>query len=103
MTPGEVLRGAGASEASPVAFLFPGGGAQYAGMARDLYAKRPEFRDALDACSRIYEDRAGRSLTTCIFEGEGALDQPTVALRRCSPSNTPWPRPGSPGASSPGR
>ncbi|MTE01512.1 SDR family NAD(P)-dependent oxidoreductase [Paracoccus sp. YIM 132242] len=31
-----------------VAFLFPGGGAQYAGMARDLYATEPEFRDWMD-------------------------------------------------------
>uniref|UniRef100_UPI00356A8E59 amino acid adenylation domain-containing protein n=1 Tax=Phenylobacterium sp. TaxID=1871053 RepID=UPI00356A8E59 len=80
MTPGEVLRGAGAAEAPPVAFLFPGGGAQYAGMARELYGACAPFRAALDTCSRIYEARAGRPLTDAIFEGEGALDQPTVAL-----------------------
>ena len=80
MTPGEVLRSAGAAEAPPVAFLFPGGGAQYAGMARDLYAARPEFREALDDCSRIYEARTGRPLAECILEGEGTLDQPSIAL-----------------------
>ena len=36
--------GAGAG----VVFMLPGGGAQYAGMARDLYATEPVFRDWMD-------------------------------------------------------
>ncbi len=31
-----------------VVFMFPGGGAQYAGMARDLYETEPEFADWMD-------------------------------------------------------
>ncbi len=31
-----------------VVFMFPGGGAQYAGMARDLYETEPVFRDWMD-------------------------------------------------------
>ncbi|GHC30889.1 hypothetical protein GCM10007291_34540 [Gemmobacter nanjingensis] len=31
-----------------VVFMFPGGGAQFAGMARDLYDTEPEFRDWMD-------------------------------------------------------
>jgi acyl transferase domain-containing protein/thioesterase domain-containing protein/NAD(P)-dependent dehydrogenase (short-subunit alcohol dehydrogenase family) len=34
--------------ASGVAFLYPGGGAQYVGMARDLYAKQPLFKAAVE-------------------------------------------------------
>jgi acyl transferase domain-containing protein/thioesterase domain-containing protein len=35
-------------DAPEVVFMFPGGGAQYAGMARDLYDTEPEFRDWMD-------------------------------------------------------
>ena len=36
------------SEARSVVFVFPGGGAQYAGMGRDLYRDEPAYREALD-------------------------------------------------------
>ncbi len=36
-----------------VAFMFPGGGAQYPGMGRDLYAGEPVFRDAFDQCATL--------------------------------------------------
>ncbi len=35
-------------EDPPVTFMFPGGGAQYVGMARDLYETEPVFRDWMD-------------------------------------------------------
>jgi acyl transferase domain-containing protein/thioesterase domain-containing protein/acyl carrier protein len=35
-------------ESPEVVFLFPGGGAQYPGMARDLYETEPVFRDWMD-------------------------------------------------------
>jgi acyl transferase domain-containing protein/thioesterase domain-containing protein/acyl carrier protein len=36
------------AEDPEVVFLFPGGGAQYAGMARELYATEPVFQDWMD-------------------------------------------------------
>lgn len=80
LAPGEALRSGAAGDAPPVAFLFPGGGSQYAGMARELYAAHPEFREALDECSRIYEARTGQSLIEAIHQAEGDFDRPSVAL-----------------------
>ena len=39
-------------EAPETVFMFPGGGAQYAGMARDLYDTEPVFRDWMDKAFR---------------------------------------------------
>ena len=48
-TPQRAAPGAGADA---VVFLFPGGGAQYPGMAPDLYESEPVFRDAMDRAAR---------------------------------------------------
>jgi phthiocerol/phenolphthiocerol synthesis type-I polyketide synthase E len=37
----------------PVVFMFPGQGGQHVGMAAELYAHEPVFRDAVDACRRL--------------------------------------------------
>ncbi len=78
--PREILRSNMTAEKPPVAFMFPGGGAQYAGMAREHYKNSPEFRRALDDCSVHFEKRTGQSLVDIIYAAEGTLDQPSIAL-----------------------
>ena len=73
-----LLRGADASrvsthaaaEADPgVVFLFSGLGTQYAGMARELYAAEPAFREAMDRCFGILKG-LGMDLAPVLFPAD---------------------------------
>ena len=57
----------------PVAFLFPGLGDQYAGMAAGLYATEPVFRETVDRCAGILRPRLGADLREALYPG-GAAD-----------------------------
>jgi phthiocerol/phenolphthiocerol synthesis type-I polyketide synthase E len=54
----------------PVVFLFPGQGAQHAGMARGLYAGEPVFRREIDRCAELLLPHLGLDL-------RAVLDPPT--------------------------
>jgi acyl transferase domain-containing protein/acyl carrier protein len=49
------------------AFLFPGQGAQYPGMARALYAAEPGFADEIDRCAAVLADSHHLDLTGLLF------------------------------------
>ncbi|HEU4324282.1 MAG TPA: amino acid adenylation domain-containing protein [Roseiflexaceae bacterium] len=61
------------TEARPrsLAFLFPGQGAQYSGMAAGLYASEPLFREQIDACARLLLPHLGIDIRPVIFEEAG--------------------------------
>jgi acyl transferase domain-containing protein len=50
-----------------IAFLFSGQGAQYAGMARELFESQPTFRRALALCDEILRDELPHSLLKTLF------------------------------------
>jgi phthiocerol/phenolphthiocerol synthesis type-I polyketide synthase E len=70
-----LLPGVPGAEAAPggrqVAFLFPGQGGQYAGMAHELYAAEPVFRAAVDACARLAAPDLGYDLRDVLYPGPG--------------------------------
>ena len=52
----------------PVAFLFPGQGAQYPGMGHGLYESEPTFRADVDLCCRLLQPHLGLDLRQVLFE-----------------------------------
>ncbi len=54
-----------------LAFVFPGQGAQYAGMGRGLYAVDPVFRRGIDQCSELLTQALGCELREVMFFGGG--------------------------------
>ncbi|HET9032643.1 MAG TPA: amino acid adenylation domain-containing protein [Dokdonella sp.] len=53
-----------------VVFMFPGQGAQYPGMGRDLHAREPVFRAALDECAELLAGELGFDLRERLFSDE---------------------------------
>src|SRR5207253_1463853 len=51
----------------PVAFLLPGVGEQYAGMAQELYEQEKLFRETVDSCCSLLQRRLGLELPTLLF------------------------------------
>jgi acyl transferase domain-containing protein/thioesterase domain-containing protein/acyl carrier protein len=67
--------------------MFPGGGAQYPGAARELYERLSAFRDAVEECFRVMPAAVPADLRSLMFEraaddaeAEQALERPVRAL-----------------------
>lgn len=62
------LRAEGALAETPqIAFLFPGQGAQYINMGRDLYQSVPLFRELVDHCSETLQPHLGLDLRNVLY------------------------------------
>lgn len=62
-----------------VVFLFPGQGAQYPGMAAELYRSEPFFREQIDQCFEILSTQEQHDLKYLIFpDGEESIDAQTL-------------------------
>ncbi|MEV1047015.1 beta-ketoacyl synthase N-terminal-like domain-containing protein [Streptomyces sp. NPDC049916] len=74
-------------EAPGVVFVFPGQGAQYAGMGAELYRTEPVFRAALDRCAELLLPELGWDVREVAFasaetETEGEREAARERLRR---------------------
>lgn len=61
----------GLSGRGKTAFLFTGGGAQYAGMGKKLYHTEPYFRLTMDRCLSLVKEQTGEDYSEIIFAEEG--------------------------------
>ena len=54
-------------DARSLAFMFPGQGSQYPGMARNLYEREQAFREEIDRCAELLKPELGRDLRSILF------------------------------------
>jgi acyl transferase domain-containing protein len=64
-----------------VAFLFPGQGAQRAGVGRELYAREAVFRAEVDRCCEILRPPLGFDLREALFSGDDERLRPTAVAQ----------------------
>jgi acyl transferase domain-containing protein/threonine dehydrogenase-like Zn-dependent dehydrogenase/short-subunit dehydrogenase/acyl carrier protein len=78
----------GHADAGPkVAFLFSGQGAQYFGMARELYDSEPVFRESFERCAALVDGELGSSLRRIVgYEPNAARERDLDDTRYTQPA-----------------
>jgi acyl transferase domain-containing protein len=64
-----------------VTFWLNGMGSESAGLAREIFAQEPFFRETVNRCLNILKQRAGLDLTA-LFKGDGASEQAVQQLQQ---------------------
>lgn len=75
-----VFKGASKYEKRPVAFMFPGQGAQYVGMGRALYEREQVFRNELDHCAELLRNSSGVDLREIIYADQLSAEESAARL-----------------------
>ncbi len=83
-SPDRVFDGSPDTYDRPVVFMFPGGGAQYAGMGRELYESVPSFRAQVDESCHILEPSLGYDLRETLFSAGRPRAEISDGLNRTS-------------------
>ncbi|MDZ7807371.1 MAG: type I polyketide synthase [Gracilimonas sp.] len=69
------------AEGREVVFLFPGQGAQYVNMGRDLYSKNEVFKTYLDRCAEILLPVMDLDIRHLLFPEKGDEEQASIQLK----------------------
>ncbi|WP_017653094.1 type I polyketide synthase [Fortiea contorta] len=67
-----------------ITFMFPGQGAQYVDMGRELYNTQNRFREEVDRCCLLLEPDLGLDLRTIIYPEESEKQAVTKQLKQTS-------------------
>jgi non-ribosomal peptide synthase protein (TIGR01720 family) len=73
---------AGEGRRVPLAFLFPGQGAQYVGMGSELYREEAVFQEELDRCCELLAPELGLDLRSVLYPEEPASARAADQLRQ---------------------
>jgi acyl transferase domain-containing protein/acyl carrier protein len=79
-----VLTNAQAPAERPVAFMFPGQGAQYVNMGLELYQSEPTFREQVDLCAELLKPHLGLDLRTALYPDAGRAAEADEQLKQTS-------------------
>ncbi len=66
----------------PVAFMFPGQGAQYVNMGLELYQTEPAFRGQVDLCSELLKPLMGLDLRHVLYPSQKQTEEAAQQLRQ---------------------
>jgi phthiocerol/phenolphthiocerol synthesis type-I polyketide synthase E len=66
----------------PVAFMFPGQGAQYARMGAELYRSGGVFREEVDRCSELLRQHLGFDLREALYPVDEQLEEASRKLQQ---------------------
>ena len=70
LDPKRIFTGSHKGNERPITFMFPGQGAQYPNMGRELYDNEPKFREQLDLCSEILKPHLNLDLRDLLYPDE---------------------------------
>ncbi|MEH2313979.1 MAG: beta-ketoacyl synthase N-terminal-like domain-containing protein [Nostoc sp.] len=68
----------------PTVFMFPGQGAQYVNMGRELYHSEPQFTEEVDRCCLILKPHLGLDLRDILYPSEAQIETATKQLKQTS-------------------
>ncbi len=80
--PRRVLADVQESRVRPIAFMFPGQGAQHVNMGRELYETEPLFRQELDRCIDWLEPHLGLNLRAVLYPADAQVEQAARQLEQ---------------------
>jgi acyl transferase domain-containing protein len=79
-----IFTGYAAEKDRPVVLMFPGQGAQYVNMGRELYRDEPLFKETVDACAARLHPILGSDIRTVMYPADAADPVASELLRQTS-------------------